>query len=79
MRLTDVFEKSMTTPRDTTVSKLSLALQKLQDVDDGLSIANKTKLVRLFQRDPSSAQVYSELVVDDLCQAWIADVLKSST
>jgi len=79
VRLTDVFEKSMTTPRDTTVSKLSLALQKLQDVDDGLSMADKTKLVRLFQRDPSSAQVYSELVVDDLRQAWIADVLKSST
>jgi len=56
----------MTTSRDAASLKLSLVLQKLQDIDDGLSMTNKTKLVRLFQKDNTSAQVYLDLVMDDL-------------
>ena len=76
-RLTDVFERSMTTPQDSAASKLSLALQKLQDVDDGLTTADKTKLIRLFQKDNVSAQVYMDLVIDDLRWSWITEMLDS--
>jgi hypothetical protein len=74
-RLTDVFEKTMATPEDGTAHQRSLALARLQDQDDGLSMDEKVKLVGIFQRDASAIQTYLDLVDDKLRQAWLHSIL----
>jgi hypothetical protein len=74
-RLTDVFERSMTTPEDGIAAKCSLAISHLQQVDDGLSTGEKVKLIHKFQKDPSLAQTYLDLVDDVLRQAWLRSEL----
>jgi hypothetical protein len=73
--LTHVFEKSMTMPEDGIAAKRSLAISHLQQVDDGLSTNEKVKLIQKFQKDPSLAQTYLDLVDDALRQAWLRSEL----
>ncbi len=74
-RLTDVFEKSMMTSQDSATTATSLALARVQEIDDGLSMDEKVKLVRLFHEDFRTAQVYLDLVHEDLRKAWLASIL----
>jgi hypothetical protein len=74
-RLTDVFEKSMTTPENGLASQRSLAITRLQDVDDDLSMSDKVRLIGLFQRDAVTAQTYLDLIHDDVRQAWLHSIL----
>jgi hypothetical protein len=74
-RLTDIFEKSMTTPADGEASQRSLAITRLQDVDDNLSMSDKVKLIGLFQKDVVIAQTYLDLINDDIRQAWLRSIL----
>jgi hypothetical protein len=74
-RLTDVFEKAMVTPEDATSGQRSLALTRLQEQDDGLSMNEKVKLISIFQKDISYVQTYLDLVVDEIRQAWLRSIL----
>lgn len=74
-RLTDVFEKSMMTPENGVASQCSLAITHLQDVDDDLSMSDKVKLIRLFQKDAVTAQTYLDLIHDNVHQAWLHSIL----
>jgi hypothetical protein len=47
-RLTDVFKKTMATPEDATAAQQSLAITRLQELDDGLIMDDKIKLIGLF-------------------------------
>lgn len=75
-RLTDVFEKSMKTGSDDGSAKRSLAIARLQEVDDGLSNSDTVKLFKLFQRDTVAAQTYLDIVRDDLRQLWLHSTLE---
>lgn len=70
-RLTDVFEKSMATPDDGLAAKRSLAIAQLQDLDDGLTVGEKVKMISKFQKDISIAQTYLDLVNGEIRQAWL--------
>jgi hypothetical protein len=74
-RLMDVFEKSMATPEDGTAHQRSLALARLQEQDDYLSLSEKVKLISIFQRDISAVQTYLDLLDDALCRAWLRSIL----
>lgn len=76
-RLTDVFERSMATPEDGTSSQRSLALSRLQERDDGLSMGEKVRLISIFQKDASYVQTYLDLVIDEVRQAWLRSILDS--
>ena len=75
VRLTDVFEKTMKKPEDGVATVRSLAIARLQDVDDGLSLKDKVKLIGLFQKDAIAAQTYLDLVHEEVRQAWLHSIL----
>jgi hypothetical protein len=74
-RLTDVFEKSLML-QETTSTKLSEALQRLQDLDDGLTNEEKLVFIQLFGRDPVIAGTYLALTCNDLWRDWIQKMLR---
>jgi hypothetical protein len=74
-RLTDIFEKSMATLEDGTAHQRSLALARLQEQDDYLSLSEKMKLISIFQRDISTVQTYLDLLDDALHRAWLRSIL----
>ena len=51
--LTDVFEKSMSTPDDGIAAKCSLAISQIQEFEDGLTVQQKVKMISKFQKDAS--------------------------
>ena len=74
-RLTDIFEKSMTTPADGKASQHSLAIACLQDMDNNLSMDDMVKLIGFFQKNVVIAQTYLDLMNDNICQAWLCSIL----
>jgi hypothetical protein len=74
-RLTDVFERAMTSPQDETSVKRNEAMQRLQVLDEGLTLEEKTKMIRLFMKDPVSADTYMVLNDDELRQNWVQSML----
>ena len=77
-QLTDVFKQTMTTPADGTAAQRSMAISRLQDLDDGLSMSEKIQLIGIFRKDITYVQVYLDLVVDEIRQAWLRAVLKDA-
>ena len=74
-RLIDVFEKSITAPEDGRAAQCSLAIARLQEIDDKLSMDDMVKLIGLFQKDMVIAQTYLDLINDNVCQAWLCSIL----
>jgi hypothetical protein len=70
-RLTDVFEKSMSTPDDGTAAKRSLAISQMQEFEDGLTVQQKVKMISKFQKDVTIAQTYLDLLNGEVRQAWL--------
>jgi hypothetical protein len=69
-RLTDVFEKSMSTPDDGIGAKRSLAISQIQE-EEGLTVQQKVKMISKFQKDISIAETYLELLNGDVRRAWL--------
>jgi hypothetical protein len=78
-RLIDIVIKSMTTPEDSRVAitRSAQAVERVQDVDDGLSTMEKVELIRQFQENESAAGTYLSLINQPLRQAWIRTKLES--
>jgi hypothetical protein len=70
-RLTDVFEKSMSTPDDGMAAKRSLAISQIQEFEDGLMVQQKVKMILKFQKDVSIAQTYLDLLNGEVHQEWL--------
>ena len=70
-RLTDAFEKSMTTPLDTVSSKQNEAVLLLQSRDDDLDYDQVTKVIDIFRTDPSAVNVYIALSNDTMRRNWL--------
>ncbi|KAF8804645.1 hypothetical protein BYT27DRAFT_7259124 [Phlegmacium glaucopus] len=65
--LTDVFKKSITSPLDPRAAQQSEAVQPLQaHAQDGLTVAERTKMVKLFAADHVTAEIYVDLIDDEL-------------
>jgi len=76
-RLIDIVIKSMTTPEDFATTRRAQAVERVQDVDDGLSTMEKLELIRQFQENESAAGTYLSLINQPLRQAWIRTKLES--
>jgi hypothetical protein len=50
-RLTDVFEKVMATPEDLATTSMAQAVERVRNVDDGLSTKEKEALIRQFGKN----------------------------
>jgi hypothetical protein len=70
-RLTDAFEKSMTTPLDMVASKQNEAFVLLQSRDDNLDRAQVTKIIDIFRTDPSAVNAYIALSNDGMRRDWL--------
>jgi hypothetical protein len=68
-QLTDIFEKSMSTPDDGMAAKCSLAISQIQEFEDGLMVQQKVKIILKFQKDVSIAQTYLNLLNGEVHQA----------
>lgn len=79
-RLTDVFVESMKKPGDNIASIRSQAITRIQDIDDGLSLSDKVKMIGLFQKDAQGiiAQTYLDLVDDEIRRAWLLSTLEEN-
>src|SRR5882762_8584120 len=70
-RLTDAFEKSMTTPLDMVTSKQNEAFLLLQSRDDSLDRMQVTKIIDIFRADPSAVNAYIALSNDEIRRDWL--------
>jgi hypothetical protein len=75
-RLTDVFEKSMSTSDDGMATKHSLIISQIQEFEDGLTVQQRVKMILKFQKDVSIAQTYLDLLNGEVHQAWLQAELK---
>ena len=69
--LTNVFEKSMSTPDDEIAAKRSLTISQIQEFEDDLTVQQKVKMISKFEKDASVAQTYLDLLNGEVCQAWL--------
>jgi hypothetical protein len=76
-RLTGVIQNSMTTPDYRTTTRRAQAVQLVQQVDDGLSTTEKVELIRQFQENAVTADIYLSLTDRALRHAWIHMKLNS--
>jgi hypothetical protein len=76
-RLTDVFERSMTTFEDGTVSRRDKAMRLLQEVDDGLSSDDKVIVVASFMNNSAAADTYLSLTDDVVRRGWLRRIIAS--
>jgi len=53
-----------------------LAIQMLEELDDGLTLLEKTKMLMLFQKDPESTSTFVKLSDDPLRQSWLHMMLQ---
>jgi predicted GTPase len=72
-RLTDMFEKSMTDMKDPLA--VSKALKMLQQVDDGLSAADKVKVTMAFTEKPVLAEAYLALEEDEVRRGFLHTII----
>jgi hypothetical protein len=70
-QLTNVFEKSMSTPNDGMAAKHSLTISQIQEFEDGLTVQQQVKMISKFQKDVSIAQTYLDLLNGEVRQAWL--------
>lgn len=76
-RLTDVIEKSVvSTTEDSAVFRRDKALRGLQDVQDGLSEAEKVKLVAIFMGNQAAAETYLALTDDNIRRGFLHTFLE---
>jgi hypothetical protein len=61
-RLTDVFEKLMSTPDDGMAAKHSLAISQIQEFEDGLTVQQKVKMISKFQKDVLDFETFRQNV-----------------
>jgi hypothetical protein len=73
-RLTDILIKSMATPGNLGTTRRAQAVERVQDVDDGLSTMEKVELIRQFEENEGLAGTYLSLENQALRQAWIRAV-----
>jgi len=71
MHLLDIFIESMATPEDLATTRRAQAMKRVQDVDDGLSMMEKLELIRQFEENEGTADIYLSLRDQGLRQAWI--------
>lgn len=76
-RLTDILIKSMATPGNLATTRRAQAVERVQDVDDGLSTMEKVELIRQFEENEVIAGTYLSLEKQALRQAWIRARLES--
>jgi hypothetical protein len=74
-RLTDVFEKSLTTPQDTSSNERSQAIRLLQNRDEGLTQDEMVQMILLFTNKPTAPGTYLALERDDIRKAWMEKIL----
>jgi hypothetical protein len=67
----------MTTPDYRTTTRRAQAVQLVQQVDDGLSTTEKVELIRQFQENAVTADIYLSLTDRALRHAWIHMKLNS--
>lgn len=76
--LTDIFEKLMTsTLEDSGTSCRDKTLRFLQEVDGGLSSAEKVKLVSIFMDSQAVADTYLSLTDGDIHCGWLHSMINS--
>ena len=77
-RLTDVIQNQMAMPQsseDRQELRKEQALRMLQDLDDGLTLDEKTEMVVLFQDDPHATSTFVKLTDDTLRRSWLRKML----
>jgi hypothetical protein len=76
-QLSDVFKLSLTSPHPSlTLDNQAKAMMLLRTVDDGLSMEDKVRLIKLFEKDGSLVASYLNLENDQpLRKIWIQQSL----
>jgi hypothetical protein len=77
-RLTDVIQNQMVMPQsseDRQELRKEQALRMLQELDDGLTLDEKTEMVVLFQDDAHATSTFVKLTDDTLRRSWLRKML----
>lgn len=60
---------------DSSPARKQTAMQHLQRTQDWLSVQEKLRMVKLFQKDKDAALAYMSLESEELSKLWITDML----
>jgi hypothetical protein len=78
-QLAEIIQLQMAMPssaEDRQDLRLDAAMRMLQEIDDGLTVDEKTDMVMLFQCDATAASTFIKLTDDSIRRNWLRKMLE---